>query len=89
LEVFFNTIINQPQVGILALGAIRKVPAVIETQKEILSVFVKECSCRTVMTTELLMERWEEALLRAEYLEAFDVNRICKSASRHIEPDRF
>jgi hypothetical protein len=28
------------------------------------------------MTTELLMERWEEALLRvAEYLEAFDVNR--------------
>jgi pyruvate/2-oxoglutarate dehydrogenase complex dihydrolipoamide acyltransferase (E2) component len=57
-------LINQPQVGILALGAIRKVPAVIETQKEILSVFVKECSCRTVMTTELLMERWEEALLK-------------------------
>jgi pyruvate/2-oxoglutarate dehydrogenase complex dihydrolipoamide acyltransferase (E2) component len=37
--------INQPQVGILAL-AIRKVPAVIETQKEILSVFVKECSAQ-------------------------------------------
>jgi 2-oxoglutarate dehydrogenase E2 component (dihydrolipoamide succinyltransferase) len=31
----------------LALGAIRKVPAVIETQKEILSVFVKECSCHS------------------------------------------
>jgi 2-oxoglutarate dehydrogenase E2 component (dihydrolipoamide succinyltransferase) len=30
-SVFGTPIINQPQVGILALGAIRKVPAVIET----------------------------------------------------------
>ena len=30
-------IINQPQLGILALGAIRKVPAVVETDKGILS----------------------------------------------------
>ncbi|MDC6351895.1 dihydrolipoamide acetyltransferase family protein [Zeaxanthinibacter sp. PT1] len=31
-SVFGTPIINQPQVGILALGAIRKVPAVIETE---------------------------------------------------------
>ena len=32
-SVFGTPIINQPQVGILALGAIRKVPAVIETDQ--------------------------------------------------------
>jgi 2-oxoglutarate dehydrogenase E2 component (dihydrolipoamide succinyltransferase) len=32
-SVFGTPIINQPQVGILALGAIRKVPAVIETKE--------------------------------------------------------
>lgn len=32
-SVFGTPIINQPQVGILALGAIRKVPAVIETEE--------------------------------------------------------
>jgi hypothetical protein len=72
---FWNTNYQSAASRDFSSGAIRKVPAVIETQKEILSVFVKECSCRTVMTTELLMERWEEALKRAEYLEAFDVNR--------------
>jgi len=32
-SIMGTPIINQPQVGILALGAIRKVPAVIETQE--------------------------------------------------------
>ncbi|WP_026810193.1 dihydrolipoamide acetyltransferase family protein [Arenibacter latericius] len=32
-SVFGTPIINQPQVGILALGAIRKMPAVVETQE--------------------------------------------------------
>lgn len=32
-SVFGTPIINQPQVGILALGAIRKIPAVIETEE--------------------------------------------------------
>ena len=32
-SVFGTPIINQPQVAILALGAVRKVPAVIETEE--------------------------------------------------------
>ena len=32
-NVFGTPIINQPQVGILALGAIRKKPAVVETEE--------------------------------------------------------
>jgi 2-oxoglutarate dehydrogenase E2 component (dihydrolipoamide succinyltransferase) len=74
-KCFLNTTINQPQVGILALGAIRKVPAVIETQKEILSVFVKECSHSYDhrVVDGALGGNFVKRV--AEYLEAFDVNR--------------
>jgi pyruvate/2-oxoglutarate dehydrogenase complex dihydrolipoamide acyltransferase (E2) component len=51
LEVFWYAI-NQPQVGILALGAIRKMPAVIETLKETLLEFARKCFYLTAMTTE-------------------------------------
>ena len=52
-------IINQPQVGILAIGAIRKMPAVIETPEAILLAFAKNLSSPTVMITALLTEPWE------------------------------
>ena len=76
-SVFGTPIINQPQVGILALGAIRKVPAVIETpegdfigirQKMFLSHSydhrVVDCALGGSFVKRV-----------AEYLEAFDPNR--------------
>ncbi len=46
-------IINQPQVGILALGAIRKIPAVVETSEGDFLVFVIEFLCRILMVIAL------------------------------------
>jgi 2-oxoglutarate dehydrogenase E2 component (dihydrolipoamide succinyltransferase) len=47
-SVFGTPILNQPQVGILALRAIRKVPAVIETPEGDFIEYVKKCSFLTV-----------------------------------------
>ena len=55
-SVFGTPIINQPQVGILALGAIRKIPSVT------LSVSVIKCSSPIVMITAWSMGHWEGCL---------------------------
>ena len=50
-------IINQPQVGILAIGAIRKMPAVIETPEgDFIGITHQSHSYPIVLTTELLTE---------------------------------
>ena len=76
-SVFGTPIINQPQVGILALGAIRKVPAVIETpggdfigirQK----MFLSHSYDHRVVDGALGGSFVKRV---ADYLEAFDVNR--------------
>ena len=76
-SVFGTPIINQPQVGILALGAIRKVPAVIETpegdfigirQKMFLSHSYDHRVVDGAMGGSFVKRV-------ADYLEAFDVNR--------------
>jgi 2-oxoglutarate dehydrogenase E2 component (dihydrolipoamide succinyltransferase) len=76
-SVFGTPIINQPQVGILALGAIRKVPAVIETPDgDFIGIrqkmFLSHSYDHRVVDGALggmFVKRV------AEYLEAFDVNR--------------
>jgi 2-oxoglutarate dehydrogenase E2 component (dihydrolipoamide succinyltransferase) len=76
-SVFGTPIINQPQVGILALGAIRKVPAVIETP---------EGDFIGIRNKMFLSHSYDHRLVDgalggsfvkrvAEYLEAFDINR--------------
>lgn len=75
-SVFGTPIINQPQVGILALGAIRKVPAVIETPDgDFIGIRQK------MFLTHSYDHRVVDGALGgsfvkrvAEYLEAFDVN---------------
>jgi 2-oxoglutarate dehydrogenase E2 component (dihydrolipoamide succinyltransferase) len=76
-SVFGTPIINQPQVGILALGAIRKVPAVIETpegdfigirQKMILSHSYDHRVVDGALGGSFVQRV-------AEYLETFDVDR--------------
>ncbi len=76
-SVFGTPIINQPQVGILALGAIRKVPAVMENSrrrfhrnpsKNVLIALIRPPRCRRCIRRKLRKRV-------AEYLEAFDVNR--------------
>mgnify|MGYP006352909591 FL=1 len=76
-SVFGTPILNQPQVGILALGAIRKMPAVIETpvgdfigirQK----MFLSHSYDHRVVDGALGGSFVKRV---AEYLEAFDVNR--------------
>jgi len=52
-SVMGTPIINQPQVAILALGAIRKVPAVIETPDGDLSELDRKCLFHILMITEL------------------------------------
>jgi 2-oxoglutarate dehydrogenase E2 component (dihydrolipoamide succinyltransferase) len=76
-SVFGTPIINQPQVGILALGAIRKVPAVIETPEgDFIGIrqrmFLSHSYDHRVVDGAL-----GGAFVKrvAEYLEAFDVNR--------------
>ncbi|MFL9844328.1 dihydrolipoamide acetyltransferase family protein [Flavobacterium rhizosphaerae] len=76
-SVFGTPIINQPQVGILALGAIRKVPAVIETPEgDFIGIRQK------MFLTHSYDHRVVDGALGgqfvkrvAEYLEGFDINR--------------
>ena len=76
-SVFGTPILNQPQVGILALGAIRKVPAVIETPEgDFIGIrqkmFLSHSYDHRVVDGALgggFVKRV------AEYLEAFDINR--------------
>lgn len=75
-SVFGTPIINQPEVGILALGAIRKVPAVIETPEgDFIGIRQK------MFLTHSYDHRVIDGALGgmfvkrvADYLEAFDVN---------------
>ena len=76
-SVFGTPIINQPQVGILALGAIRKMPAVIETSEGdfigIRSKMYLSHSCDHRVVNGALGSMFAKAI--ADYLEAWDVNR--------------
>lgn len=76
-SVFGTPIINQPQVGILALGAIRKIPAVIET---------KEGDFIGIRSKMFLSHSYDHRVVNgalggmfvktvADYLEAWDVDR--------------
>jgi 2-oxoglutarate dehydrogenase E2 component (dihydrolipoamide succinyltransferase) len=76
-SVFGTPIINQPQVGILALGAIRKVPAVIETlEGDFIGIrqkmFLSHSYDHRVVDGALGGSFVKRV---AEYLEAFDANR--------------
>jgi len=76
-SVFGTPIINQPQVGILALGAIRKVPAVIETPEgDFIGI------CKKMFLSHSYDHRVVDGALGgsfvkrvADYMEAFDENR--------------
>ena len=76
-SVFGTPIINQPQVGILALGAIRKVPAVIETPEgDFIGIrqkmFLSHSYDHRIVDGALGGSFVKRV---AEYLEAFDVDR--------------
>jgi len=76
-SVFGTPIINQPQVGILALGAIRKVPAVIETPEgDFIGIrqkmFLSHSYDHRVVDGALGGSFVKRV---ADYLEAFDVDR--------------
>ena len=76
-SVFGTPIINQPQVGILALGAIRKVPAVIETADgDFIGIrhhmFLSHSYDHRVVNGAL-GGMFVKAV--ADYLEAWDINR--------------
>jgi 2-oxoglutarate dehydrogenase E2 component (dihydrolipoamide succinyltransferase) len=76
-SVFGTPIINQPQVGILALGAIRKVPAVIETPDgDFIGIrqkmFLSHSYDHRVVNGALGGSFVKRV---AEYLEVFDSNR--------------
>ncbi|CAD0004592.1 MULTISPECIES: dihydrolipoamide acetyltransferase family protein [Flavobacterium] len=76
-SVFGTPIINQPQVGILALGAIRKVPAVIETPDgDFIGIrqkmFLSHSYDHRVVDGALGGSFVKRV---AEYLEAFDLDR--------------
>lgn len=76
-NVFGTPIINQPQVGILAIGAIRKVPSVIETPEgDVIGIRYK------MMLSHSYDHRVVNGALGgmfvqrvAEYLEKWDINR--------------
>ena len=76
-SVFGTPIINQPQVGILALGAIRKIPSVIETTEGdfigIRSKMYLSHSYDHRVVNGALGSMFAKAI--ADYLEAWDVNR--------------
>lgn len=76
-SVFGTPIINQPQVGILALGAIRKMPSVIETdQGEYIGIRSKMFLSHSYdhrVVNGALGGMFVKAV--ADYLEAWDVNR--------------
>ncbi|THF49895.1 2-oxo acid dehydrogenase subunit E2 [Flavobacterium supellecticarium] len=76
-SVFGTPIINQPQVGILALGAIRKVPAVIETPAgDFIGIrqkmFLSHSYDHRVVDGALGGSFVKRV---ADYLEAWDINR--------------
>jgi 2-oxoglutarate dehydrogenase E2 component (dihydrolipoamide succinyltransferase) len=76
-SVFGTPIINQPQVGILALGAIRKVPAVVETPEgDFIGIrhkmFLSHSYDHRVVNGALGGQFVQRV---AQYLEGFDVNR--------------
>ncbi|HBK84096.1 MAG TPA: diapophytoene dehydrogenase, partial [Flavobacterium sp.] len=76
-SVFGTPIINQPQVGILALGAIRKVPAVIETPEgDFIGIrqkmFLSHSYDHRVIDGALGGNFVKRV---AEYLEAWDIHR--------------
>ncbi|PZD77277.1 dihydrolipoamide acetyltransferase family protein [Mesonia sp. K7] len=76
-SIMGTPIINQPQVGILALGAIRKVPAVIETADgDFIGIrykmFLSHSYDHRVVNGALGGQFVQRV---AQYLEAFDVNR--------------
>ncbi len=76
-SIMGTPIINQPQVAILALGAIRKVPAVIETPEgDFIGIrfkmFLSHSYDHRVVNGALGGQFVKRV---AEYLEAFDVNR--------------
>lgn len=76
-SVFGTPIINQPQVGILALGAIRKVPAVVETPEgDFIGIrykmFLSHSYDHRVVNGALGGQFVQRV---ADYLESFDVNR--------------
>ncbi len=77
-SVFGTPIINQPQVGILALGAIRKLPAVIET---------KDGDLIGIRSKMFLSHSYDHRVVNGalggmfiskvkEYLEQWDMNRL-------------
>lgn len=76
-SVFGTPIINQPQVGILALGAIRKMPSVIETDNgEFIGIRSKMFLSHSYdhrVVNGALGGMFVKAV--ADYLEAWDVNR--------------
>ena len=76
-SVLGTPIINQPQVGILALGAIRKIPAVIETSEGdfigIRSKMYISHSYDHRVVNGALGSMFAKSV--ADYLEAWDVNR--------------
>lgn len=76
-SVFGTPIINQPQVGILALGAIRKIPSVIETSEGdfigIRSKMYLSHSYDHRVVNGALGSMFAKFV--ADYLEAWDVNR--------------
>ena len=76
-SVFGTPIINQPEVGILALGAIRKVPAVIETPEgDFIGIrnkmFLSHSYDHRVVDGALGGSFVKRV---AEYMEAFDIDR--------------
>ena len=76
-SVFGTPIINQPQVGILALGAIRKIPSVIETdQGEYIGIRIKMYLSHSYdhrVVNGALGGMFVKSV--ADYLEAWDINR--------------
>jgi len=76
-SVLGTPIINQPQVGILALGAIRKVPAVVETPEgDFIGIRMKMFLSHSYdhrVVNGALGGKFVQRV--AQLLEAFDVNR--------------
>jgi len=76
-SVFGTPIINQPQVGILALGAIRKVPAVIETPDGDFIGIRKKMFLSHSYDHRVVDGALGGSFVKrvADYMEAFDANR--------------
>ena len=75
-SVFGTPILNQPQVGILALGAIRKVPAVIETPEGDFIGIRKKMFLSHSYDHRVVDGSLGGSFVKrvAEYMEAFDPN---------------